>query len=271
MGAAGPLALVLALAGASRAVPPDEILAAMRESRGFDPSATANAGRLQAEVLLRLARRARERDPAGGPLVIGHAEWFRAYMDYAGVTAEGAPLFVRLAHEHGQDAEVDYRTGRVIERVTGPEPLLAANVRVFWPPAPGRPDRYSFEDAASTPRLKVTNHRVITYRLLDLGERIVLAELEGLTGRPTTGLLALLFRVIGEGQVVESRMAVSPDGLQITWARARKGFFEVSSTVTVQPDGRAEKGLPPGRPDLEALAARLKEPLRIRFRPLERR
>jgi hypothetical protein len=77
--------------------------------------------------------------------------------------------------------------------------------------------------------------------------------------------------VIGEGQVAESRMAVAPDGVQVSRARCRKAFFEVNTTVTVYPDGRTEKDTPPGRADLAALEARLKQPLRLRYRPLERK
>ena len=45
-------------------------------------------------------------------------------------------------------------------------------------------------------------------------------------------------------------MTLSPDGLQISRARARKAFFELVTRVTVYPDGRTEKDLPADRPDL---------------------
>ena len=45
--------------------------------------------------------------------------------------------------------------------------------------------------------------------------------------------------------------------------------MSVTQTVTVHPDGRMEKDVPLDRPDLLALAARLEEPLRIRYRPLK--
>ena len=125
----------------------------------------------------------------------------------------------------------------------------------------------SYEDTLSTPQLKVTNERVITYRLLDYGDMMVFDEITGFRGRPTTGLLGLLFQVIGEGHVVESRVAVAPGGLQITRARAKK-VFEVATTVTVYPDGRTEKDLPPGRGDLAPIEARLKQPLRLRYLPM---
>ena len=44
----------------------------------------------------------------------------------------------------------------------------------------------------------------------------------------------------------------------------------MATTVTVYPDGRTEKDLPPGRPDLAALEVRLKQPLHVRYRPLDK-
>ena len=110
----------------------------------------------------------------------------------------------------------------------------------------------------------MTNERVITYRLLDYGDFTVFHDVDGLRGRPTTGVLGVLFQVIGEGGVVESRMALAPDGLQVSRARARKLMIEVATTVTVHPDGRTEKDVPAGRADLAAVEARLKRPPRRR-------
>lgn len=277
MSAALPLALALSLAGSSGGPTPaarvlgrEEILAAMKLSRGYDLTATTNGARLQAEVLLRLAREAGARDADGPPLFLGHAEWFSAYLDRTGLTAERAPVFARLARAHGQDMEVDGGRDRVLQSVEeGPRPDLAVNVRIWWPETADGPREYSYEDLLSNPRLRVTNQRVITYRLLDFGDMVVFDEIEGLKGRPTTGILGFLFRIIGEGKVQESRMSISPDGLQIARARASKAFFKVESTLTVYPDGRTEKDLPPDRPDLLALETRLKRPLKMSYRPLD--
>jgi hypothetical protein len=259
-----------ALPAPARPIAQEQILEAMRASQGFDPTATTNGARFQAEVLLRLCRAARARDPQGGPLFLGHAEWFAAYLARTGLAADKAPPFVRLPYDYAQDMVVDYRMDRVLREVTtGPTPALALNVTIWWPTARGRPTQYSYEDALSTPQLKVTNSRVIRYRLLDFGDMVAFEEIEGLLGRPTSGVLGLLFKVIGEGHVEENRMAISADGLQIARARAKKAFFEVVSTVTVYPDGRTEKDLPTGRPDLVDIEARLKRPLKASFLPLE--
>jgi hypothetical protein len=50
--------------------------------------------------------------------------------------------------------------------------------------------------------------------------------------------------------------------------RAGKWGFDRTETVTVWPDGHADQGVPPGRPDLQAIEERLRQPLAIRFRPL---
>lgn len=260
-GAASPLGM--------RTISQQEIAEAMAESQGFDLLATTNGPRLQSEVLLRLARRAEAADPARTPLFIGHRAWFLAYLGRTGLTADKAPLFVRLPDQHGQDMVVDYRREMVIQGAASPAPRQALGVCIWWPRASGAPGSYSYEDALSTPRLKVTNERVITYRLLDYGDMTVFHEVDGLRGRPTTGILGVLFQLIGEGHVVESRMALAPDGLQVSRARARKMMIEVATTVTVRPDGRTEKDVPAGRADLAAIEARLKRSLDVEHPRLE--
>ena len=197
-------------------VPFADVLDAITRRHGYDLLATANGGRLQAEVLLDLARVAQEKRPDGPPLLIGHDEWFRALTQVAGVPAERAPIYTRLAWQNKQDVVVEYRPSRVIrEVVKGPAPRLAVDVTISWPAAPGAPSEYSYEDTQSTPHLKVTDKRVITYHLLDYGDMVVLDQIEGLTGRPTSGALGVLFSVLGEGRIVEYRMVVMPDGLQV--------------------------------------------------------
>ena len=259
------VALLLLADATPRTVGRAEILNAMKGCEGYDPAATTNGARFQAEVLLRLARQA----PDGPPLVLGHAAWFQAFLERTGLTAEKAPAFIRLAYEHAQDLQIDYRRDRVVETVEGPRPSIAANVTVWWPERRGAPRSYSFEDLLSTPHLEVTNERLIAYRLLDVQGMVVYGEVEGLLGRPTSGVLGALFQIIGKGHVKESRMLISRDGLQVSRASARKWAFGITQTVTVHPDGRMEKDVPRDRPDLAALAVRLEEPLRIRYRPFK--
>jgi hypothetical protein len=256
----------------ARVVPRAEMLAAMRTCQGYDLTATANCPRFQAEVLFKLLRANRAREPGGGVLFLDHADWLAAYLMRTGLAADAVPLFMRLSDQHRQDMEADDRAGQVVEQVIeGPTPLIAANVRVGWPAVPGGTDRYSYDDTHAIPKLRVTNERIMTYRLLDFGDLVVYDEIEGLRGRPTEGFLGVLFDIIGEGHVEWSRTAISADGLQVSRARAGKGFFHVESSVTVFPDGRVEKDLAKGRPDLLPLDERVRRPLQIRYRPLDRK
>jgi hypothetical protein len=247
-----------------------QIVEAMRASQGFDLAATANGARLNAEVLLRLVRAARDTGPGAELLFLDREDWFQAYLERTGLTQDRVPLYVRLSRAHGQDTTVDFRPGRVVRRVVkGPEPRTAANVRIAWPDRPGAPKSYSYDDTRASPTLRVTNERVISYRLLDYGDMIAFGEIRGLKGRPTSGPLGLLFDLIGEASIVESRMALAPDGIQVSRGQGRKGFLQATSTVTVYPDGRAEKGLPPNRPDLAEVELRLKRPIELVYQPLE--
>jgi hypothetical protein len=245
-----------------------QLVEVMRTRTGYDPMATTNAGRFGVEVMLRLAEMA-EREKIDKPLFIDHDDWFQALLEVAGLAADEAPLFATLARDYGQDTLLEHRTDRVVDRVVkGPALRRAIAVTVAWQDSPGRPRSYSFQDLLARPTLQVTNQRVIRYRVLAFDDRIFVDGIEGLNGRPNSGALGLLFKLIGEGRVLEYRMALAPDGVQVSRGRAKKAFFEVSSTITVQPDGKAEKDVPKDRPDLAAIERRLQEPLEVRYRPL---
>lgn len=275
--ALGTLAALLALRCATAAaalqpspvsVPIDRLLAAMKEVQGYELTATVNGPRLQADVVLRLVRGAAAHDPERRPLLIGHREWFEAFLARTTLPPSKAPLYVRLPYEVGQDLVVDYRTEAVVEKViSGPPPRTAANVWIYWPP--GGRDRYSYDDTLSRPSLRVTQRRLISYRMVDYADRLWYAEVSGLYGRPTSGPLGLLFDLIGEAKVEESRSAFVRDGVQVVRGRAGKWGIDRTETMTVWPDGHADRGVPADRPDLRAVEARLREPLAIRFRPLE--
>ncbi len=241
----------------------------MKACVGYSLTATSNNVRLQAEVLLHLIHEAERTDPERRPLLIGHGDWYEAFLQRTGLAPERAPLAARTSAELQQDMLVDYRRERVVGAVLqGPQPLTVANVWIFWPKQPGKPERHSYDDTRSRPTLRVTQERVISYRLVDYGDRLWYAEVRGLHGRPTSGPLGAIFALIGEASVVESRSATAADGTLVSRSRARKWGFDKTETMTIFRSGRAHDGLAPGRPDLIALAARLAEPLEIRFLPL---
>ena len=250
---------------AIRQITRDELARAMRQHGDYDILATTNRGRFTSELLLLLVREARERDRPDRPLYIDPEDWFFAYIETAGVGVDEAPESAILGMEHGQRLLLDYGPGRVVNVVLeGPVPRQAVNVRAWWPEDAHADDKYSFTDTASTPQLKVTTHREITYRLLQFDDMVVMDKMDGVTGRPLNGVLGKLFEVIGEGGLKYSRIAVSDDGLQVIRARSKK-IFSVSATVVVQPDGKARKGVPDHRPDLEAVEERLKRDLKIEY------
>jgi hypothetical protein len=253
----------------ARRVTRDELLFAMAQHGDYDILATTNRGRFSSELILRLARAAAEADPEGGPLYIEPEDWFAAYIETAGVSAEEAPLPSRLGFQNRQRVMIEYRRRHVIDTVEqGPEPILALNVRAWWEEHENGASKFSFTDTTATPRLKVTSRRHITYRLLEFDGMTVIDKIEGVSGRPVSGLLGALFSIIGEGGVKHSRMAISDDGVQVTRARSKK-IFSITVTASVTPDGHASKGLPPDRPDLQAIEERLKSPLEIQYVPYE--
>ncbi len=243
-----------------------EVLAAMRQHYGgYELTSTTNGAWL-AEVVFALVRQAKERDSDGLPLFIGHEEWFRSFLAVTGQTEDTVPEYALLNYRYKQNMEVDYRLERVIREVQeGPMPERAANVRIRWADGPDIPDHYSYIDTLSTPPVKVTNRQVITYRLLDFGDWIVYDEIEGITARPESGVLALLFRVIGEGHITHSRITMANEGIQVSRTRAEKAFMKVMTTVTIYPNGIIEKGVPDGRADLLELEERLKQPMDIDY------
>jgi hypothetical protein len=266
---AGPAPADARATPAWRVVPTERLLEAMKEVRAYELTATANGPRLQADVVLALLHEAQATDPERRPLFIGHREWYEAFLARTGLPPSKAPLYVRRPYEVGQDLVVDYRREAVVEAVLqGPQPRAVANIRILWARAPGKAEEYSYDDNLSSPHLRVTQKRLITYRLVDYGDRLWYAEIAGLYGRPTNGALGVLFDLIGEARVRESRSAFLSDGVQVVRGRGSKWGFDRTETMTVWPDGHADQGVPANRPDLQTLEARLLEPLAIRFRPL---
>jgi hypothetical protein len=249
-------------------VPRAAIAAAMREERGYERRATTNQSRLQTRVLLRLARAAHVAAPAGAVLFIDHEDWFQAYLEALGLREDEAPLPVRLSHEHQYDILVDTRIDTVVERVrAGALPSQALNVR--WRSRIGT-RRYSYRDPFSRPVIEMTFQQTVSYRLLDFEGMVVQDEIMGISGRPATGALSLLFRLLGHARAVWSRSAVTADGWQVIVGKGRKGPFSRTATVTVRADGLAEPDIPTGRPDLAAIERRLRQKIEVVYRPWTR-
>lgn len=256
---------------ASDAVSRDRLVAAMRAETGYDRTKTTLAARFQGAVYLRLAREAiRERGEQGALLFIGHEDWYQAYREALGLTAEETPEFVRLSWEHGQDTFIDARAGHVVGEVRGERsPVLALNVRLAWPDAPGAAKSFSFKDLLSVPQVSINTPQEVTFRLLDLGDQIVFDQVDGTKVRPLTGALGVLFKVIGLARVTGVRLAVAADGTTVARAHAKKLLIGVGATVTIAPDGTTEKDIPEDRPDLAAIEQLLTPDLEITYLPYD--
>jgi len=276
------LALMLVFAGAPRVVAQaqdgptvhfvdrQEIYEAMllEQQKGYALTKTTNSGRFNAHVILQLARWARARDPEGLPLLIDHEHFFQAYLSVTGLAPLQAPIFIRIPHQYGQDQLIEYRSGHVIETVEqGPLPEIALSVKSWWPDTPRVPSRYSYRDTLSRPNLMVINERMITYRLLAFGDLILFDDIHGMRGRPTSGVYGLLFNVIGAAQVVESRIAISQDGLQVVLGEAQKGLLSRTVMATVYPDGTVREANLPAQSELGEIEAMAKQPLKITYKP----
>lgn len=244
----------------------EHVIAAMEAEQGYDPTKTTNAALFQGSVLLRLVAQA-DSGAHALPLFIDHEDWYRAFLQRVSLEEDEAPLYARLAYEHHQDLWVECGVERVVKKVVrGPRPTLAANVSAGWPPNQ-KPDSFTYDDELSVPKLRARVSRVVRYRLLEVDGMVVYDDIHGVKGRPTSGFLGMLFKLMGEGRIVFSRLTRAPDGLQIGYARAKKAFFSVTSTVTVTPDGIVTKGLPPERDDLKKIEERVQQKLKYDYVP----
>jgi hypothetical protein len=256
--------------GEARTVSKDQIVRAMRQEKDqeYDLTVTANGVRLQVGIVLDLVREAEGSNPERRPLRINHEDYYEAFLEVVGLLPEQAPVFIRAAHQNREDQIVDYRAERVVARVVkGGQPRYAMNVMAGWPAQSGTPSNYSYEDKRSEPHLRVTHDRTNFYRILDFVDLILYDDIRGIRGRATSGVLGFMFNLIGDGRAVQTRLAFSSDGVQISRTTAKK-MITITQTVTVLPNGQAEKGVPKDRTDLRQIADRLDQPLEVEYKPV---
>jgi hypothetical protein len=255
------------LPDAPRRVSKEAIEAAMRveAAKGYELKATSNGARLLPAVLLALARDAAASDPSGTPLLVGHDEYFQAYVAVVGTTAEDAPVFARVPHDNKEDQIIEYRRDRVLRGSPNRSPAMALAVCGGWP-EPG-PARYTFDDETTSPNLRSIHQRVNSYYLIDVEGLVVLQNISGIGGRATSGLLGAMFAILGDATAVESRSGVTDDNTQVVRATAKKGPFTKSETVMVTPAGVGSANIPGDRADLQALATRLESPISFDYVP----
>jgi hypothetical protein len=247
--------------------------AALRAPGGaYDLLATTNSMRFQAAVFESLLRRGLADHPAGGVLVIPYDILWSEYLSVADLTASDsnrAPIGRLRAFEYHQSIELDYGPVASLIRRIGdgrPVPVLAANVRFDWPDRADGKRAFSFTDTLSDPKIQATNHQVMTFRFLVFDDMTALEEIEGISGRPLSGFLATIFKVIGEGRAVFARFSISADGHQVLHTKASK-IISKTVTTTIGPDGVANSKILEARTDLAATAARLEQSPELEYYP----
>jgi hypothetical protein len=256
---------------AARSVTRAELLAALVEQRaqGYRLDAIANAVRLQTGVFLRLAA---EEDRRAEPraLRIRHADWMAAFCEATALAPEATPPWVQVPFRHHEDYLVDGRTAQVVDLAATPSPpRRAMTVTAGWPSAPGAPASYTYEDRSTDPAIETTRAQVNGYRVLDYGDAIVVDGIHGVGGRATSGLLGIVFDLIGHARAVQSRFAIAPDGTQVSRTTARKGLT-LTHAVAIAPDGKVTPHLPADRPDLAEIDARLARlKIEVVYRPAQ--
>jgi hypothetical protein len=246
----------------------EEIVAAMAKEahQGYNLLVSTTSARFTSSVILELVKNAEKTRPDGEPLLLHYDDWCAAFRQVNQLDSGSLPEFVALQRTHKQSQYVDYSTDpSQITIKDGPTPLRVVRVSAGWPRMEGSAAEYTFIDSASSPRMQATNERVISYWLVEYEDMVMEDEIKGLKGRPLDGALGTLFKVLGNGRVVQSRFAISEDGIQVTRARAKKGFLSVNPTSTTLPDGVVEKGIPENRPDLKAMDERLKQKIKIEY------
>ncbi len=250
----------------------DAMDAALRSSRvPYDIRTTTNSTRFETAYLRILVERGLAAHPDGGILVIPYDVLWFDYLRAAGLAPADsalAPVGRLLGYQFHQGVEVVFGPVRSIVRSVGGggrEPLIAADVKYAWPDRPDGHRKFSYEDTLSVPKLQATQHQVLTFRLLVFDDMIAVEEIHGISGRPLTGFLAALFKLLGEGNADFARIAITSDGQQVVRTRATK-LFSKTVTGVIGPDGHVGR-VPRDRPDMTAIEARLDRPLHLEYEP----
>jgi hypothetical protein len=242
-----------------------EILQAMSGHGAYSLTSTTTSMRFGAEALLAIVRRRQRESPESTQLLVPQSDWFAAHLETAGVTYAAMSAAARAGFEHHQDALVDYGPQVVEGVVEGPAPNMALDVTIFWPDSEGAASEFSYKDTLSVPRMDVYDSRVIRFNLLVYDSMLVFDRVTGISVRPH-GFLSAVFAVLGKPDLKQTRIAVSADQWQVVRGQV-KVFAGISKTgtATIEPGGRGHEGVPPGRPDLGALAEHMKRPLKLRY------
>ncbi|PKL95820.1 MAG: hypothetical protein CVV18_03980 [Gammaproteobacteria bacterium HGW-Gammaproteobacteria-8] len=220
----------------------------------YDIDATTNQPRFVAEFLFALAAQVRARGMDSFRVL--PQRYFEAWQQATGKSAGDAPVGMQRVLEFDQRFVVELDPALELKLPEGLALRRALAARIGWPERADGARYYSYADTSSDPDLLLRQASDIRYLLLDFGDFIAYEQVDGISGKPTSGGLGALFKLLGMGDLRSTRMAIAADGTQVNRTRVAK-LFTFTALALVQPDGRAERGIPDNRPDLAALADRL--------------
>lgn len=243
----------------------EELVAVMQHEKGYAIAMTTNAVRFQIYTIAHLIDWIQRTKPQIQTLTIDYTVWFKAYLKAAGLDESAAPKFMRIAYKYKQNYRIDIKKKDAFD--ISPENVTlhsAAEIQLWWDDANDAPKRFWYKDMNPYVHMRVINERNITYRLLNFGDMIVCDTIEGLKGRPISGILGVMFKVLGDVTATQIRMSISNDGLQLTRVYTQKGLITVKVDTTIYPNGRGIINVPRNRPDLEQAVSRLALPLKIK-------
>jgi len=225
----------------------------------YEPT-TTNQSRFVADFLFGLAR-----DPElvalSDTFQVQPERFIAAWREVNNASMNDAPVSMRKVLEFNQRFVVDTNPPARIDPASA-EPRQVLSVHVSWPAGPDRPDHYTYHDRLTDPEVRMHQERMITYQLIDFGDFVAYENIEGVRGKPTSGALGALFKVLGMTRIHSTRFAVTDDNTQLIRSRVSK-LLTFTAHATVTPDGRGRRGIPDDRPELEALADRLDRDLEI--------
>jgi hypothetical protein len=250
-----------------RRVSRQEIRAAMGHHGPYSLTSTTTSMLFGSRALLALVRERRRTVPGTTRFLIDHADWFAAHLETAGVSYEEMSESARAGFDHRQDVLVEYGPDVIEQVVQGPAPITALDVTIASPDTGDLPSTFSYHDTLSVPKVDVFNERVIRFRMLEYDSALVFDDVTGISVKPL-GFLSALFGLLGRPDLKETRLAVSEDFWQVVRGRV-KVFPGISKTGTafIEPGGKGHERAPPDRPDLRALAQRLRGRIELRYRP----
>ena len=228
---------------------------------GYEPTATTNGVRYQVDVLLHLLKNKLGQDHGQSgealPLLIHYEDWCEVFIS-VNCRNKMVPKYIELANEYHQSIIIDYNQQGVVKEIKGGEtPDLVANVILCWPPERGK--SFSYIDSLSSPKLKVTNERVITYRLLKFHDLTICDQIKGVKGSALSGFL----RIFGKASMTHYRTLSMIDGPQYVWMRAKKWIFRKNRDMTIDPEGVTIDGVPSREKQ------RLHREIKIKYYPLK--